>query len=156
MFGHFCRSIRPGAMNATVQTIMSRHVVMIEPDAKLGEALALLAKHRFHHLVVCRERIAIGILSDRDLLRAQSPFLNTLAERTLDAHTLERPVHQLMTRKLVTASQTSSIADASTLMLDHGVSSLVVTEPQAPVDGIVTWRDLLRWYAQTPSRPGGP
>jgi acetoin utilization protein AcuB len=66
-----------------------------------------------------------------------------LSERAMDAQTVERPVHQIMTRRLICAPPGSTLCEVTELMIEHGISCVVVGTPSAIV-GIVTWRDLLK------------
>ena len=62
----------------TVQTILSRkgrNVVTIEPSATLQAAIATLAEHRIGAVVVLgADRRVIGLLSERDVVRAFAEF----------------------------------------------------------------------------------
>jgi CBS domain-containing protein len=62
----------------TVQTILSRKgrsVVTIEPSATLQAAIATLAEHRIGAVVVLgADRRVIGLLSERDIVRAFAEF----------------------------------------------------------------------------------
>jgi CBS domain-containing protein len=50
---------------------MTRDVVTVSQDRTLADAIALIAVHRFHHLIVTNaDGKLVGILSDRDLLAA--------------------------------------------------------------------------------------
>lgn len=128
-----------------VGEIMVTEVVTIAPDNSLATAWKLVNEGGFHHLPVVEHGRLVGVLSDRDLLRATSPFVGQLSERTLDLKTLERRVHQLMTRRLVTATATESLDVAATRMIQAHISCLMVVEG-ARLLGIVTWRDFLRAF----------
>ena len=56
-----------------VKEVMTRDVVALRPQQPFAQALALLAQHRFRHLLVIEAdaRLA-GVISDRDLLRCMS------------------------------------------------------------------------------------
>ncbi len=128
----------------TVGSIMSGKVVTVGMDDSLETVRVLFEQARFHHLLVVGEkRRLLGVISDRDLLKAVSPFVDTLSEMTRDRATLEKRVHQIMSRKPITVSRETSIADAAALLLEEGVSCLPVTSPEGEVEGIVTWKDLL-------------
>ncbi len=122
---------------------MSRTLVRTTADATVLEAQELLARHGIHHLLVHDGGHVVGILSDRDLLRARSPFVGGLGEQSRDAATLARPVHQLISRRLVTVEGKATLRQAAERMLDAGISSVLVGHPTHP-DGILTWRDLVR------------
>jgi len=127
-----------------VSEIMTREVITIEVDEHLRKARHLFAQHGFHHLPVVEGRKLVGVISDRDLLRSVSPFISKLSERTQDMATLNRRVHQIMTRKLVTVSREATVEDAAQVMLENHVSCLPVVTEDRRAAGIVTWRDLMR------------
>ncbi len=131
------------AMSERVANMMTRGLVTVSPDATLLDAQRLFALHRFHHLPVVEGDALVGVLSDRDILRALSPFLDTLAERTQDLDTMRRHVHAVMSRKLVTVDTEAEVATAAQLMLTHRVSCLPVLQ-RGKLVGILTTRDMLR------------
>jgi len=49
--------------------------VTAEPDWDLGRAAAAMVKGGFRHLVVCDEREVVGIISVRDIVRAQTAVI---------------------------------------------------------------------------------
>jgi len=134
----------PGA-GTTVASIMTRHVITVSMDDALRKVRDVFESCRFHHLVVTEKGRVVGILSDRDLLKNISPFVGKISERTQDLHTLDKRVHQIMTRRLVWCSDQTTLGEAGRLMLDHGVSCLPVLDHAGHCVGIVTMRDMLAW-----------
>ena len=129
----------------TVETIMTRHVTTVSMDDSIRHVREVFQSVRFHHLVVVDgERIA-GVISDRDLLKHISPFVGKITERNQDRYTLDRKVHQVMSRRLVSCSPDTALKDAGRLMLDHRVSCLPVLADAGRCVGILTLRDLLNW-----------
>ena len=58
----------------TLAQVMTREPDTLDPDARAGEALALMERHRYRHLPVVRGGEVVGIVSIRDLfsvVRAQ-------------------------------------------------------------------------------------
>ncbi|MGA7123899.1 MAG: CBS domain-containing protein [Polyangiaceae bacterium] len=127
-----------------VADIMSRDVVTVGPDHDVVAVRKLFDKHGFHHLLVVLHGQLVGVISDRDVLREASPFIDTLAERPQDLATLKKRVHQIMSRDLVVAHGDDSVADAAAVMLARRVSCLPVVTAERHVEGVVTSRDLLR------------
>jgi acetoin utilization protein AcuB len=84
------------------------------------------------------------VISDRDLLRALSPYVGTLSETTRDSATLKKRAHQIMTRSPVTLRADASLADAVQLLLDRRVSCIPIVDEGFRAVGIVSWRDILR------------
>ncbi len=127
-----------------VREIMSKHVVTVGMDDSLESVSALLSTRRIHHVVVLDGRAVVGIVSDRDVLRASSPFMGTNAERTLDLATLKKRVHQFMTRHPITVDPELPAQDAAKVLLERGISCVPVIDGEGSLQGIVTTRDLLR------------
>jgi acetoin utilization protein AcuB len=133
----------------TLENIMTPHVVTVGMDDDLQTVQQLFERHRFHHLLVLGENdVLAGVISDRDLLKSISPFISTLIERPEDLRTLRRRVHQIMSHKPITASKDQSIRDAAILMLNNKISCLPIVRRNGTIEGIVTWKDILKWLIE--------
>ncbi|MBC7835009.1 MAG: CBS domain-containing protein [Phycisphaerales bacterium] len=128
---------------------MSRHVISAGMDDTLQAVRDLFESHNFHHVVVLDDGKLVGVVSDRDLLMNISPFVGGLAERPQDLRSMQRKVHQVMSRDPVWVTELTPIQDAARLMLQHDVSCLPVLDGRAGCRGIVTMRDILRWLVKT-------
>lgn len=129
----------------TVDSIMSRDVVTVPPETPLMDIRKRLQERGFHHMLVVEDGELLGVISDRDVLRAISPFLDTYSEEHRDIQTLARPAREVMRTDPITVAPDTEIEDASHLLLDHAISSLPVVEGTELV-GIVTTKDLLNHY----------
>ncbi len=132
-----------------LRSIMTTRVVTVELDDPLEIVKKIFDSVKFHHLLVVEGGRLCGVISDRDLLRALSPYVGTRSETARDAATLKKRVHQIMTRRPVTLPPEATLTDAVKLFLEHRVSCIpVVDEAFKPV-GILSWRDVLKsWPAQ--------
>ena len=125
----------------TVKAILAAkggNVVSIEPTATLEAAVKTLAEHKIGALLVLGpDRRVIGILSERDIVRA-------LAER--GAGVLTQPLAQVMTRKVVTCSQSepSAIYGAD----DHGQVPPRAGGRAGQVVGVVSIGDVVKHRLQ--------
>lgn len=128
-----------------IGAIMTRHVVTVSMDDTLERVQELFRSLKFHHLIVVEHRRVVGVVSDRDLLKSVSPFIGTITEQSRDRFTLHKRVHQVMTRRLVSVTPETTLAEASQLMLDGRVNCLPVLGPAGECVGVVTMRDLLAW-----------
>lgn len=129
-----------------IASIMTDRVATIEMDDTLRCIINIFSQAKFHHLLVQDEGKLIGVISDRDLLKASSPFLDTPAERPCDVARLSRKAHQIMTRELITVEASTPIAEAVAILMKKNVSCLPVVSQQGKIEGIVTWKDLLKAY----------
>ena len=129
-----------------VESIMTRDVFAVRMDDTIGTIQEILSHAAFHHLLVVEDHKLVGILSDRDILKNISPFLKTLSETTRDLSILNKRVHQFMTHKPITVTKETSVKAAADLLLKHRISCLPVVSSSGEIEGVVTWRDILRTY----------
>jgi acetoin utilization protein AcuB len=130
-----------------LRNIMTSRVVTVEMDDRLGAVKAIFDSTRFHHLlVVDGDGRLLGVVSDRDLLKALSPYVGSPSETARDVATLNKRVHQIMSRKSVTMPPDTLITDAVKVLLEHRISCLPIIDGESRPIGIVTWRDLLRSF----------
>ena len=127
-----------------VRSIMSSKIVTVELDDKLSTVKEIFDLMKFHHLLAVEGGRLCGVVSDRDLLRALSPYIGTTVETARDLATLNKRVHQIMTRKPVTLRPEASVADAIALFLAHGISCIPIVDADMRPVGILSWRDILR------------
>jgi len=123
---------------------MSSPVVTVHLDDKLSVVREIFSRARFHHLIVIEHGKLFGVVSDRDLLKAISPNIGKGAERDADTATLNKRVHQIMSRKPIFLQEESSVLEAIRLFDEHSVSCIpIVNRDNTPV-GILSWRDIIK------------
>jgi len=128
-----------------VSDIMTARIVTVGMDDRLELVKEIFDTVHFHHLLVVDEHKKLsGIVSDRDLLRALSPYVGSAAETARDVATLNKRVHQIMTRRAVTLPAQAAIAEAVNLLLAHRISCIPIVDDEFKPVGILSWRDLLR------------
>lgn len=131
-----------------LRDLMTPRVVTVELDDPLEAVKKIFDSVKFHHLLVVEAGKLCGVISDRDLLRALSPYIGTRSETARDAATLQKRVHQIMTRKPVTLAPEATLGEAVKVFLEHRVSCIPVVDATFKPIGIVSWRDLLKsWPA---------
>jgi CBS domain-containing protein len=118
---------------ATLGEIMTHDLLAVAPEDTLGEAAQRMADENVGSAVVLDHGRLIGIVTERDLLRA-------MAGRV---HPSEARVREWMTGDPVVASETTTTAEAARLMLDHGFRHLPIVNGERTL-GIVSLRDVVR------------
>ena len=125
-----------------IERIMSKPVISVTLDDTLRMVKQIFENAKFHHLLVVEEGKLYGVISDRDLLKSMSPFIGTVQETAHDKYTLNKKVHQIMSRKPITLTPSADVYEAISLFNQHSISCIpIVNEKGAPV-GIVSWRDI--------------
>lgn len=127
-----------------IQDIMTSSVVTVEMDDKLSVVKEIFENSKFHHLLVVEHGKLFGVVSDRDLLKAVSPNIGTMSETYKDAATLNKRVHQIMTRKPITLSPTATIKDAVLLFNANRISCIPIVDHAFRPVGILSWRDIMK------------
>ncbi|HYY32869.1 MAG TPA: CBS domain-containing protein [Gaiellaceae bacterium] len=125
--------------------LMTGAIVAVAPEDTLGEAAERMAEEGVGSAVVLDAGRLIGILTERDLLKA-------VAGRV---HTSEARVREWMTEDPITASGSTSIDEAMRTMLEHGFRHLPVVEGGRTV-GVVSLRECMRASMQVDVGAEGP
>lgn len=137
-----------GDMQMGLAGVMTTRLVTVEIDDPLEIVKQIFDSVKFHHLLVVDSgKKLCGVISDRDLLRALSPYIGTASENARDTATLKKRVHQIMTRQPVTLTPEATVTDAVKVFLEHRVSCIPVVGPGFRAVGIVSWRDVLKSLA---------
>ncbi|EEA04120.1 putative signal transduction protein with CBS domains [Burkholderia sp. H160] len=135
-----------------IEDLMTRRVVTVGFDDTLKTIKEIFEQAGFHHVLVVEDRRLEGVVSDRDLLRALSPFIDSVVETHRDVGTLSKRVHQIMSRKPITLEPHADVTEAIQLFLTHPISCIPVVDSEFRPVGIVSWRDVLKVCAGA-SRP---
>lgn len=130
--------------NAKIQSLVKTDLVTVHYGESLGNAFALLKTNGIRHLpVVNAVGEIIGILSDRDLLRASVSTTDSEGRPNAGMRFIEGAhVMDYMSTALRTIDLNASVQEAVDLMLREKISSCLVVQGEQVV-GIITYEDLL-------------
>jgi CBS domain-containing protein len=117
----------------TVGEIMTSDVFATDPDASVSETAAAMLHRRFGSAVVTTGSMVLGILTERDVLRAAASGSDLGSS----------PVSEWMTPDPITAEPGMDADDAIELMMANGFRHLPVLDG-AKLAGIVSLRDIVR------------
>jgi CBS domain-containing protein len=121
---------------ATLGELMTRDLLTVAPEDTIGEAATKMVERRVGSVVVSDFGRLIGILTERDMLRA-------VADRT---HPSDARVRQWMTPDPITATETMPAQEAARIMLQNNFRHLPVVVGERAV-GIVSIRDVTQWIS---------
>jgi CBS domain-containing protein len=117
---------------ATLSDVMRTEFITVAPEDTLGEVAEKMTALNVGSVVVKDFGRLIGILTERDLLKA-------MAARV---HSSEARVRQFMTENPVTASPDMDCEEAERLMLDKGFRHLPIVDGD-DVAGVVSLRRVV-------------
>jgi CBS domain-containing membrane protein len=129
-----------------VKHLMSSPVVSLFAEQTLPLAEDIMRfKHIRHLPVVDDGGHLVGLVSHRDLLRAQISTFTGLTEAQRRSRQEDVRVSQLMTRDIWTVHPETLASVAGQTMADHRYGCLPVIDAQRVLVGIITERDFLKF-----------
>jgi len=121
-----------------VEDIMVEDVITVDSNASVMQAVKLMNKNEIGCLIVIRREKAVGIITERDLLK------RVIAELRDPKKT---EVRQIMTKPLVVGDPDMDLEDATKLMFERKIKKLPVIEGRRLV-GLVSLTDIARFQPQ--------
>ncbi len=118
-----------------VASIMTRDVVTVGMDYTVQIIRDILKNFEFHHILVLKNQKLVGVISDRDLIDS-------------DIIPIDKTAKEIMSRNPITVEAETIIEKASDLLLENNISCLPVISPQGNIEGIISWKDILRFYSK--------
>jgi len=125
-----------------VRDVMTRQVIVIDPDRTIADAAKRMAAKKIGGLVVVQHGRPIGLLTDRDIL------WEVTAKGKNPSKVL---VRDLMTSPVATVSPLTTLRAAARVMLEKKTRWVVVTRLDN-VEGIITASDLTQGFLEAFAR----
>jgi CBS domain-containing protein len=124
----------------SVQTsdIMVKKVITISRTSTVEEAVRLMNEHEIGCLVVTENKNAVGILTERDLMKRVLP-------RSQDPR--KTKVEQVMSTPLISLEPNVEIGDASRIMFQKNIKKMPIVKKDKLL-GLITLTDILRIQPQ--------
>jgi len=121
-------------VNVSEVMITGEHIPMVGKDTSLRQAVSILnAKNLGAVLIVDEEQRVAGIITDGDIRRMMAKEIDLDAQRTADHMT---PAPKTISKELLAA-------DALSIMQEHEITILAITDTQGRLTGILHLHDLL-------------
>jgi CBS domain-containing protein len=126
----------------TAGEVCNRQVVFTRPETPIVDAVGLMKVHHVGDVVVVREpdreRVPIGILTDRDVALAVERLLRLPQLRVAD----------VMSADLVTSPERENLHDVLRKMQSHGIRRLPVVNDRGGLEGILTFDDVVELLSE--------
>lgn len=125
---------------------METKLVTISANERLSMVEDIMTLGRVRHMPVVQGGQLVGVVSERDLLRASLSVLSEHrdAERRAFLHVVE--ISRVMSAPPIVIGPDASIEQAALLMADKKIGCLPVVAGDQLI-GMVTETDVLRWVA---------
>ena len=126
-----------------VKECVTKEVVIIDPGASAKEAFGLMKSMSIRHLVVVKEGVVLGVVTDRDLRR---PKVAEVFHSWDEIYRLsdEFQVEDTMSSPAITVQANADVKEAARIMVEHRIGALPVTDAHHGLAGIITETDLLK------------
>lgn len=126
----------------TVRDVMTQRVYRVGPDSTVREVLDLISEHKLRAVpVVDAERVVLGMVSDRDLMRFLLPRMQKSDE--IPASLREITVREVMSRSVICVSEDQALAEVTSIMVSKDLERLPVVS-EGKLTGFLTRGDILR------------
>jgi CBS domain-containing protein len=131
----------------SVRSVMHEGVISCAPDASLEEVARLMREERISALVVVEGGVAVGVISQTDLVNAAyvQPYLRYWRGMV---------ARHLMNSPVISVRPDTPVAEALALLRERRIHRVVVTEPgeggERPI-GILSLTDIARVLDDRPA-----
>ena len=128
-----------------VREQMSRPVISVSPSTSIAAAMKLIRERNIRRLPVIADGALVGIVSERDLLRAMPSPATILSVWEVPELIERMTVHDVMARPVVVVHPDTPIQEAAQLMVDRKMGGLPVVD-DGQVVGMITETDIFRVF----------
>ena len=144
----FLRTVKGEFKDIKVREVMNKDVITIRDHDTIAKALSVMRNNGIDRLVVVNSKNkVVGMITGKDIIdrvlvpkkRARMGDGKGEKEKTLSIM-----VESIMSYPVVTAEKNDSVADLIEQMVEHRISSVVITQDDIP-EGIVIKKDILEY-----------
>ncbi|MCG8590569.1 MAG: CBS domain-containing protein [Proteobacteria bacterium] len=130
-----------------VRDMMQRKIITISAEERLSTVEDIMTLGGVRHMPVVLAGSLVGVVSERDLLRASLSNLNEFgsAERRAFLHAVE--IARVMSQPPVVVHPEAPVEEAALIMADRKIGCLPVVDDRDALVGLVTETDVLRYFA---------
>ncbi len=131
-----------------LEQAMLEKLVVVEPHESIRYLAKLFDARSTHHLLVMENSVLLGIISDRDLLKAIHPNTFSDIASNTEENALNKTANQIMTPNPICINNERSIIVAAELMLEKGISALPVTDDNGRIMGLVSLKGIVSFFVR--------
>lgn len=127
----------------TARDLMTEKVVTLKVNEDINLAENVMRLGRIRHLPVVNDKgHLVGLVTHRDLLKAQVSTLADLSEEERSNISRSVPAEKIMTRDLLTVTPGAPVLEVARAMREHKFGCIPVVEEEV-LKGIITEADFM-------------
>lgn len=135
------------AERTRVRDIMQRRVVRISADERLSTVEDIMTLGGVRHIPVVRSGELVGVVSERDLLRASLSSLNDFGSDHRRAFLQGVEIRRVMSSPAVTVAPDTPVEEAACILAERKIGCLPVVDREGRLIGMLTETDVLHCFA---------
>ena len=124
-----------------VSEIMQKPVHTLPPADKLREAAGIMSKENVGSVVVVENERPVGIVTEKDLIKALDE----------GSGKLEQPIRDAMSNPVTTIVTDEHPTVGLTMMAKKAITHLAVVDKEGKIVGIISQKDLVIWFMKHPA-----
>ncbi|MFH1489390.1 MAG: CBS and ACT domain-containing protein [Pseudomonadota bacterium] len=127
-----------------VKNWMTKDVITVDANDSMIDAVKLMKDHAIRRLPVMKKGELVGIVTDRDLKKANASDATTLEVHELLYLVSQIKIREMMTKNPITIPSDFTIEETAELLLKNKISGVPVVDREDRVVGIITQTDIFR------------
>jgi predicted transcriptional regulator len=132
-----------------VRDIMPEKMVTVSAGDTLSTVEDIMTLGRVRHMPVTQAGKLVGVVSERDLLRASLSTLSSFGADQRRAFLQAVEIARVMSTPAITIGPEATVEAAARIMADEKIGCLPVVQGERLL-GLITETDLLRYFAGLP------
>ncbi len=127
-----------------VRETMTANPVVVHPDTSFGDAMELLRAKKIRRLPVVDDKgVLVGIVVEKDLLKAAPSPATTLSVYEIPYLLSKLKIKDIMTKRVITVEEDWPLEEAARVMVEHKIGCLPIVRGNQVI-GIITETDIFR------------
>ena len=134
--------LNPKKLSKPVSDVMSKNVVVCDPDQEVDNIWRLMQTRSFAGLPVVRKDKPVGIVTQKDLLEsgAELPVFESKKGRFRTSS----KISSIMKTTVVTVKPSTKISEAAEIMVSRNIGRIPVTDHKGKLIGIIDREDVAK------------
>ena len=124
-----------------ISNYMNEKIIAASPNDTVAYVRNLMLRNKISRVIIIENDKVVGIITKKDIARNLAKKRAKWRRRPIDKILISR----IMSTNLITIEKNINLKRAARLMIENGISSLIVVENGSPV-GIITKTDMIRAF----------